>query len=66
MEEKEKKKEDNPSTTNMIWEDVRQTKPAYEKDFYNTAMQLKHLPTGTGTGNSATRGVSPRGYTNAI
>ena len=39
-EEKEKTKEENPNTTKMRLSDFRQTKPSYEKDFYNTAVQL--------------------------
>ena len=40
MEEKEKTTEENPTMANMLLEYFRQTKPPYEKDFYNTAMQL--------------------------
>ena len=40
MEEKERTMEENPTMTNMLLEYVRQTKPPYEKYFYNTTMQL--------------------------
>ena len=42
MEEKEeeKKKEENPHMAITLLEYFRQTKPPYEKDFYNTTMQL--------------------------
>jgi len=39
-EETEKAKEDNPNMTKMVLEYFRQTKPSYEKDFFNTTTQL--------------------------
>ena len=39
-DEKEKTKEGNPNTTKMLLESFRQAKPPYEKDFYNTTMEL--------------------------
>ena len=40
MEETEKATEENPTMANMLLEYFRQTKPPYEKEFYNTTMQL--------------------------